>query len=115
MQEDLEELGCLPPSVEPRATQYIPKMLALIEKLEEKGYAIRIRTATSISPFENLSLTALYPARSRRTAAGERVKVEEAKQDPLDFALWKRAKPGEPEWDSKWGKGVPAGILNARQ
>ena len=108
MQEDLEELGCLPPSVEPRATQYIPKMLALIEKLEEKGYAYQDKNGDvdfSVRKFKPYG--ALSGKKVDELQPGERVKVEEAKQDPLDFALWKRAKPGEPEWDSKWGKGRP--------
>ena len=108
MQEDLEELGCLPPSVEPRATQYIPKMLALIEKLEEKGYAYQDKNGDvdfSVRKFKPYG--ALSGKKVDELQPGELVRVEEAKQDPLDFALWKRAKPGEPEWDSKWGKGRP--------
>ena len=108
MQEDLGELGCLPPSVEPRATQYIPKMLALIEKLEEKGYAYQDKKGDvdfSVRKFKPYG--ALSGKKVDELQPGERVRVEEAKQDPLDFALWKRAKPGEPEWDSKWGKGRP--------
>ena len=108
MQEDLGELGCLPPSVEPRATQYIPKMLALIEKLEEKGYAYQDKNGDvdfSVRKFKPYG--ALSGKKVDELQPGERVRVEEAKQDPLDFALWKRAKPGEPEWDSKWGKGRP--------
>ena len=108
MQEDLGELGCLLPSVEPRATQYIPKMLALIEKLEEKGYAYQDKNGDvdfSVRKFKPYG--ALSGKKVDELQPGERVRVEEAKQDPLDFALWKRAKPGEPEWDSKWGKGRP--------
>lgn len=108
MQEDLEELGCLRPTVEPRATQYIPKMLALIEKLQDKGFAYQDRdgdvdyAVRKFQPYGRLSgkkIDELIP--------GERVSIDEAKRDPLDFALWKRAKPGEPQWDSKWGKGRP--------
>lgn len=108
MQEDMTALGCKPPSVEPRATEYIPKMLALIEKLEQKGYAYQDKdgdvdySVRKFSPYGKLSgkkIDELQP--------GERVAVDESKNDPLDFALWKRAKPGEPAWDSKWGKGRP--------
>lgn len=116
MQEDFRNLGCLDPTVEPRATQYIPKMLALIETLEEKGYAYQDKngdvdySVRKFAPYGRLSgkkVDELQP--------GERVQVDAAKKDPLDFALWKSAKPGEPMWDSKWGKGRPAGISNARR
>ena len=108
MQEDFRNLGCLGPTVEPRATQYIPKMLALIETLEEKGYAYQDKngdvdySVRKFAPYGRLSgkkVDELQP--------GERVQVDAAKKDPLDFALWKSAKPGEPMWDSKWGKGRP--------
>ena len=108
MQEDLENLGCLAPTVEPRATEYIPKMLSLIEKLEEKGFAYQdkdgdvdyaVRKFTPYGQLSGKKIDELQP--------GERVAVDDAKRDPLDFALWKRAKPGEPRWDSKWGKGRP--------
>ncbi len=108
MQDDFAKLGCIPPTVEPKATQYIPQMLELIEKLEQKGYAYadskgdvnyRVRM---FKPYGALSGKNIDELR-----AGERVAVDESKEDPLDFALWKKAKPGEPQWDSKWGKGRP--------
>ncbi len=108
MQEDLENLGCLPPTAEPRATHYIPQMLALIEKLEEKGYAYQDAGGDvdySVRRFKPYG--ALSGRKIDELEAGQRVAVDENKRDPLDFVLWKKAKPGEPQWDSKWGKGRP--------
>ncbi|MCU0768635.1 MAG: cysteine--tRNA ligase [Burkholderiaceae bacterium] len=108
MQEDLAALGCATPDAEPRATDYIPQMLGIIELLEDRGlayladdgdvdYAVR-----RFPRYGRLSGKSLDDLR-----AGERVAVGEGKRDPLDFVLWKRAKPGEPQWDSKWGSGRP--------
>lgn len=108
MQEDMLALGCLAPTYEPRATQFIPQMLNLVEKLEEKGLAYAAGNGDvdySVRSFPG------YGKLSGRTPddmrAGARIEVEQAKRDPLDFVLWKSAKPGEPAWDSKWGKGRP--------
>ena len=108
MQDDLAALGCATPDAEPRATDYIPQMLGIIGLLEEKGlaypaddgdvdYAVR-----RFPRYGRLSGKSLDDLR-----AGERVTVGEGKRDPLDFVLWKRAKPGEPQWNSKWGPGRP--------
>jgi cysteinyl-tRNA synthetase len=111
MDEDTAALGILPPDLVPRATQYVPQMLALIEKLEAKdlayqgedgdvNYAVR-----NFEGYGKLSGKSLDDLR-----AGERVDVNTGKRDPLDFVLWKAAKESEPEevkWDSKWGKGRP--------
>ncbi|WP_281523912.1 cysteine--tRNA ligase [Turicimonas muris] len=108
MQEDFAELGCLPPTHEPRATAYIPQMLSLIEKLEEKGYAYQDKGGDvdfAVRNFKNYG--ELSGKKIDELRAGERVSIDETKRDPLDFVLWKKAKPGEPQWDSKWGKGRP--------
>lgn len=108
MQEDLENLNCLPPSIEPRATHYIPQMLKMIEELEEKGLAYQDKNGDvdyAVRKFKNYG--ELSGKKIDELRAGERVEVDVAKRDPLDFALWKSAKPGEPQWDSKWGKGRP--------
>jgi len=111
MNEDWRALGVLPPNLVPRATEYVPQMLGIIEKLESKGlayqgtdgdvnYAVR-----NFDGYGKLSGKSLDDLR-----AGERVDVNSGKQDPLDFVLWKAAKESEPEevkWDSKWGKGRP--------
>ena len=108
MQEDMLALGCLAPTHEPRATEYIPAMLDLVGKLEEKGFAYKAEdgdvdyAVRSFRPYGHLSGKSIDDLRS-----GERVAVAAGKRDPLDFVLWKRAKPGEPQWDSKWGKGRP--------
>lgn len=108
MQEDMLALGCLAPTHEPRATEFIPAMLDLIGKLEEKGYAYQAAdgdvdySVRSFKPYGALSGRSLDDLR-----AGERVAVAADKRDPLDFVLWKHAKPGEPQWPSKWGAGRP--------
>ena len=108
MQEDLAALGCITPDHEPRATDYIPQMLGIIELLEKKELAYQagdgdVDYAVRRFPrYGRLSGKSLDDLR-----AGERVSVGEGKRDPLDFVLWKRAKPGEPQWESKWGPGRP--------
>lgn len=108
MQEDMLALGCLAPTHEPRATQYIPQMLNLVDLLAEKGYAYQgedgdvdyaVRKFQGYGKLSGKSIDDLQ--------SGARVAVGSGKRDPLDFVLWKRAKPGEPQWDSKWGKGRP--------
>ncbi|GMV58085.1 MAG: cysteine--tRNA ligase [Betaproteobacteria bacterium] len=108
MHEDFAALGFLPPDLEPRATQYVPQMLGLIELLEKKDLAYAaedgdVNFAVRRFPgYGKLSGKSLDELR-----AGERVAVDQAKRDPLDFVLWKHAKPGEPNWASKWGPGRP--------
>ncbi|MDL2284246.1 cysteine--tRNA ligase [Oxalobacter sp. OttesenSCG-928-P03] len=111
MHEDIAALGILPPDHEPRATDYVPQMLAIIEKLEARGLAYRsaegdvnysVRDFRDYGRLSNRSLDDLR--------AGERVDVNTGKRDPLDFVLWKAAKaeePNEAKWDSKWGPGRP--------
>ncbi len=108
MHEDERALGIERPDHEPRATQYVPQMLALIGALESKGLAYRaaggdVNYAVRRFPgYGKLSGKSLDELR-----AGERVEVDRDKQDPLDFVLWKRAKAGEPEWGSPYGGGRP--------
>ncbi|WP_414451562.1 cysteine--tRNA ligase [Burkholderia sp. 22PA0099] len=111
MHEDLDALGVERPEHEPRATQFIPQMLGMIEKLEANGYAYQATDGDvnyAVRKFANygrLSGKSLDDLR-----AGERVAANDAKQDPLDFVLWKSAKPEEPadtSWDSKYGRGRP--------
>ena len=108
MHEDEKALGCLPPDREPRATNAVPGMIALIETLIRKGHAYAagngdvyyaVRSFPGYGKLSNRSLDDLR--------AGERIAVNEAKNDPLDFVLWKAAKTGEPAWDSPWGAGRP--------
>ncbi len=108
MDEDAAALGVEKPDFEPRATQYVQGMLDMIEVLRQKGLAYQASDGDvnyAVRKFEGygkLSGKSLDDLR-----AGERVQVDMAKDDPLDFVLWKRAKEGEPSWDSPWGKGRP--------
>jgi cysteinyl-tRNA synthetase len=111
MEEDAALLGVLPPDIQPRATQHVPDMLALIAQLEQRGlayvadngdvcYAVR-----QFPAYGRLSGKSLDDLR-----AGERVAIDQGKRDPLDFVLWKRAHPDDPpqaRWDSPWGVGRP--------
>jgi cysteinyl-tRNA synthetase len=108
MNEDNAALGVEPPDFEPRATDYVPGMQEMIQMLERRGLAYRASNGDvnfSVRKFPGygkLSGKSLDDLR-----AGERVEVDAAKQDPLDFVLWKRAKEGEPFWESAWGRGRP--------
>jgi cysteinyl-tRNA synthetase len=108
MDEDSAALGVEKPDFEPRATQYVAGMLELIKLLEERGLAYRaedgdVNYAVRKFPgYGKLSGKSLDELR-----AGERVEIDAAKHDPLDFVLWKRAKDGEPYWESPWGRGRP--------
>jgi cysteinyl-tRNA synthetase len=108
MHRDLKLLMTEPPTHEPRATQHIPGMLALIEQLIARGLAyagangdvyFSVRDFPGYGKLSGKSLDDLR--------AGERVAVAEQKRDPLDFVLWKASKPGEPKWPSPWGEGRP--------
>ncbi|WP_371324866.1 cysteine--tRNA ligase [Dechloromonas sp. ZY10] len=108
MHEDADALGVLRPDHEPRATEYVPQMQEIIQRLEANGLAYQaadgdVNYAVRKFPgYGKLSGKSLDDLR-----AGERVEVDSAKQDPLDFVLWKHAKPGEPAWPSRWGDGRP--------
>ncbi|RLE37117.1 cysteine--tRNA ligase [Candidatus Acetothermia bacterium] len=103
----LDRLGVVPPTHSPRATEHIAGMIDLVQQLIEKGYAyerggdvyFRVR---AFSEYGKLSGRSVDELRS-----GARVAASELKEDPLDFTLWKAAKPGEPKWDSPWGEGRP--------
>ncbi|MDQ2068937.1 cysteine--tRNA ligase [Natronospira bacteriovora] len=108
MHEDERALNVLPPDHEPRATGHMDDIIAMIQRLEEKGYAYVAANGDvyySVSRFEDYGR--LSGKRTEDLRAGSRVAVEEAKRDPLDFVLWKKAKPGEPSWPSPWGEGRP--------
>jgi cysteinyl-tRNA synthetase len=108
MDEDAAALGVEKPDHEPRATQYVKPMVELIGRLEEKDLAYQsqsgdVNYAVRRFPgYGKLSGKSLDELR-----AGERVDVDQSKEDPLDFVLWKRSKPGEPTWPSPWGEGRP--------
>ncbi len=100
-------LGCRLPDLEPKATEHIPEIIELILKLIDRGLAYDSKgdvwfSVRSLESYGRLSGVDLDEMRS-----GYRIEVDESKQDPLDFALWKASKPGEPSWDSPWGPGRP--------
>jgi len=108
MNEDAIALGVEQPDHEPKATENIPQMLDLIQKLIDRGFAyvgangdvyFSVRKFDGYGKLSGKSLDQLR--------AGERVGVDTEKQDPLDFVLWKSVKPGEPSWESPWGDGRP--------
>jgi len=108
MREDEASLGVLRPDIEPRATAYIDEIIAMIQKLVDKGFAYaasngdvyyRVKNFADYGKLTNKNLDELL--------AGARVDVDEVKDDPRDFALWKAAKENEVHWDSPWGTGRP--------
>jgi cysteinyl-tRNA synthetase len=108
MNEDAAALGVGPPDFEPRATQYVPDMVRIIQALMDKGLAYHAANGDVYYPVHRFPGYGKLSGKSLEDLrAGERVDIDPAKQDPLDFVLWKSAKPGEPSWDSPWGKGRP--------
>ena len=105
--EAMEFLGVRAPNYEPKVTKHIPEIIELIRKIIDIGYAYKSGGDVffSIKKFKD------YGKLSKRSPddmlEGVRIDINEQKEDPLDFALWKAAKPGEPNWDSPWGKGRP--------
>jgi cysteinyl-tRNA synthetase len=113
-QRDMAALNVLPAHVYPRATEEIPAIIAMIEGLIEKGFAYEGPPLEEGGPrdvYYRVSRKADYGKLSKRDreslAAGARVEPAEGKEDPVDFTLWKAAKPGEPSWESPWGPGRP--------
>jgi cysteinyl-tRNA synthetase len=108
MHEDYDRLGILRPTHEPKATEHIDGIISMTQTLIDKGYAYVasngdvLYSVSKFEPYGKLSGRTLEDER-----AGARVAVDEAKRDPADFVLWKRAKPGEPFWASPWGEGRP--------
>ncbi len=105
--EDSQRLGIHPADVHPKATEHIPEMISLIQTLLEKDAAYIIDG----SVYYRVNRFAEYGKLSNRKPedllAGARVEIDERKEDPRDFDMWKAAKPGEPSWESPWGKGRP--------
>jgi cysteinyl-tRNA synthetase len=106
--EDFAALGLLTPDHEPTATEYIPQMINMIEELISKGHAY---VATNGDVYYDVRSFSPYGCLSHRNIdqleSGARVEINDVKRDPLDFVLWKLAKPGEPYWESPWGAGRP--------
>jgi cysteinyl-tRNA synthetase len=108
MHADEKNLGLLRPDIEPKATEYMIQMIDLVEQLISKGHAY---AAANGDVYYKVRSFPSYGCLAKRNlddlAVGARVEANEAKHDPLDFVLWKAAKPGEPQWDSPWGPGRP--------
>ena len=100
-------LGCLRPTVEPRATECVDDIIAFIERLIAKGNAYEADGDVYFAVDTLPAYGALSGRNQEDNRAGERVAVDERKKNPADFALWKSAKPGEPTWTSPWGEGRP--------
>lgn len=108
MNEDAAALGVQPPDLEPRATQSIDDIIAMVQTLIDKGFAYAADNGDvyyAVAKFDGYGK--LSGERLEDLRAGARIEVDEAKRDPLDFVLWKAAKPGEPSWPSPWGDGRP--------
>src|SRR6185369_16265507 len=108
MAADLAALGVAPPDEEPRATAHIADILALIERLVARGLAYPVPSGDvyyAVGSFP--SYGALSGQSTDELEAGARIEVNEEKRSPMDFALWKAAKPGEPAWQSPYGAGRP--------
>jgi len=106
-QEDMEALAVDPPDHEPRATRHIPEIIALIRTLMEKGVAYEVDGDVFFSVERFPAYGSLSGRSLEEMQAGARIEVDPRKHHPMDFALWKKAKPGEPSWDSPWGPGRP--------
>jgi cysteinyl-tRNA synthetase len=105
--EDMAAVGLLPADVEPKATEHIPQMVELIERLMGKGLAYVVDGDVYFEVRRFPAYGRLSGKNLDELLAGARVEVDERKRDPRDFALWKASKPGEPAWDSPWGSGRP--------
>ena len=105
--EDMQVLGCAAPQVEPKATEHIAEMIGLIQELEAKGLAYPSNGDVYFAVDKLPSYGQLSGRRLEDMQAGARIEVDEQKHHPMDFALWKASKPGEPFWESPWGPGRP--------
>ena len=104
---DMEALNVEEPTFVPRATEHIPGMIKMIERLIENGYGYEIEGDVYFEVGKFKPYGKLSGKDTEQLQSGARVEVDERKKDPLDFALWKASKPGEPTWDCPWGKGRP--------
>ncbi len=104
---DMEALGISKPTVEPRATEHMQDIVDMIVGLEKNGVAYQLEGDVYFSVKRFSLYGELSGKNLEELQAGARVEVNEKKRDPMDFALWKAAKPGEPGWDSPWGQGRP--------
>ena len=105
--EDMDALNVERANIEPKATEHISQIIEFIERLIEKGFAYRINGDVYYSVEKFKEYGKLSGRRLEDMEAGARVEIDERKHNPFDFVLWKSSKPGEPAWESPWGKGRP--------
>jgi len=105
--EDMEKLGIKPASIEPKATEHMAQIIALTDRLIQKGLAYSMDGDVYFQVDKYKDYGRLSKRKLEELQAGARVDVDERKRHPMDFALWKSSKPGEPSWPSPWGAGRP--------
>jgi cysteinyl-tRNA synthetase len=105
--EDMAALGLDLPTIQPKATEHIPQIIALVRRLIDKGIAYESNGDVYFAVEQFPSYLKLSKRNMEEMRAGARIAPGERKKNPMDFALWKAAKPGEPAWDSPWGPGRP--------
>lgn len=105
--EDMDRLGMLRPTLEPKATEHIDDIIAIIQRLIENGHAYAAEGDVYFAVDTFNEYLKLSKRNLEDMQAGARVEVDERKRNPMDFALWKGSKPGEPWWESPWGQGRP--------
>ncbi|MGA1842949.1 MAG: cysteine--tRNA ligase [bacterium] len=106
-EEDFGSMGVRPATIEPKATEHIQDMIRMVSVLIEKGFAYEREGDVFFSVRQFKDYGKLSGRNVDEMRSGARVEIDERKEDPLDFALWKRSKPGEPTWESPWGPGRP--------
>ncbi|UCC66917.1 MAG: cysteine--tRNA ligase [Deltaproteobacteria bacterium] len=104
---DMGALGLEQPTIEPKATDHVPDMIQMVQRLLEKGHAYQVGGDIYYAVESFPEYGKLSKRNPEEMQVGARVEVDERKRNPLDFALWKAAKPNEPSWDSPWGRGRP--------
>ncbi|WP_133406433.1 cysteine--tRNA ligase [Parashewanella tropica] len=108
MYADFDALNMIRPDLEPRATQHIPEMIDMVERLIERDHAYVSESGDVLFRVESFADYGRLSGQDLdQLKAGARVEVEDSKENPMDFVLWKMSKPGEPTWDSPWGPGRP--------
>ncbi len=106
-EQNLADLNILPATIKPRATQEIPQILKMVQDLIDSGYAYPLNGDVYFRVRKDSDYGRLSGRKLEDMQAGARIDVDSRKEDPMDFALWKSARPGEPSWDSPWGPGRP--------